>query len=715
MPLSQIAAPERSRNDPDADARLEQHLLTVLSQIQDATRGLDVVTDGQVYAVVATGGAVRVLLDPERFPSEAAQSALAETIQTLLADESGVERLVVKPRPRSICLRSELPGVRRVIGVHSGKGGVGKSTVAVNLALALAARGLQVGLLDADVHGPSAPTLLGLSGRMETTPDGMRVRPLERHGLKVVSLGFLLPETKALIWRGPLVERGLAQLFTEVDWGELDLLLVDLPPGTSDVHLEVARQAPLAGILTVTAPGQVAVDDVRRGMEMFADLTVPCLGIVENFAGLVCGRCGTESALFGAGGGAELATLTGLPLLARLPFDAALAEASDAGRPPLVASPETAASAWFQALAGRVAGRLGLDQADQPEGYAMRARRTVSAEAVPVQSPEETGPMDCRADTMRRTEPPIPIPVRSGTSQAPINPEPDTAPGYAEPGEPIPGVRDVVLVAGGKGGVGKSTVTVNLACALRVQGLRVGVLDADLYGPSIARMLGTDTELEQDAAGRAIPAVGHGVHSLSIAQRIPPEAALVWKGPLVTQTLMDMVYGVAWPDLDVLLVDLPPGTGDVQLSLLERLPVSGAVLVTTPQRLAQVDAERGIALFHELDIPVLGVIENMSHPVCPSCGEPMPLFPDADVRALARRRHVPYLGRLPLDPAGQVLADTGRPLVEALPESAAARTFQEFAHQLRAALEREAEAALRNADPNTRAAHAAFWERLIED
>ena len=691
------------QHNPDADACLEQRLLTLLSRIQDAARGLDVVTDGQVYAVVATGGTARVLLDPERFPSEAAQSALAETIQTLLADAPDVERLVVKPRPRSICLRSELPGIGRVIGVHSGKGGVGKSTVAVNLALALVARGLKVGLLDADVHGPSAPTLLGIEGRMETTSDGTRVRPLERHGLKVVSLGFLLPETKALIWRGPLVERGLAQLFSEVDWGALDVLLVDLPPGTSDVHLEVARQAPLAGILTVTAPGQVAVDDVRRGMEMFADLAVPCLGIVENLAGLVCGRCGTETALFGAGGGAELAALTGLPLLARLPFDAALAAASDAGRPPLVANPDTAASAWFQALASIVAGRLRLDR--------------VEASSMPFSEPvAEPRPMGNRARAIPWTQPPAPIPVQAGTRQTAPESEPaPPAPRYADPGEPIPGVRDVLLIASGKGGVGKSTVTVNLACALRAQGQRVGVLDADLYGPSIARMLGTDTELERDAAGHAIPAVGHGIHSLSIAQRLPPEAAPAWKGPLVTQTLMDMVYGVAWPDLDVLLVDLPPGTGDVQLSLLERLPVSGAILVTTPQRLAQVDAERGIALFHALDIPVLGVIENMRHLVCPSCGESIPLFPDADVRALARRRHVPYLGSLPLDPAAQAPADGGQPLVEALPASPAAQTFHDLARRLSAALERDAQATLRDADPNTRAAHAAFWERLIED
>ena len=348
-----------SRYPPPVD--LEDAVFSVLRQVVDAQSGTDVVAGGQVYAVVATGSAVRVLLDPERFPNEAAQAALGETIRPLLEDLPGIDWLVVKPRPRSAALRAELPGVRRVLGVHSGKGGVGKSTVAVNLALALTGRGLRVGLLDADVYGPSAPTLLGLSGRLTNTADGTQVRPLERFGLKVVSLGFLIPPDQALIWRGSLVDEGLGQLLADVDWGGLDLLLIDLPPGTSDVHLAVARRAALSGVITVTAPGQVSVDDVRRGMEMFADLAVPCLGIVENMAGVVCRRCGTESPLFGAGGGAELAEQTGLPLLARLPFFPDLATASDRGRPPLVDAPDSVEAVLFHALAGRLAQALKLE------------------------------------------------------------------------------------------------------------------------------------------------------------------------------------------------------------------------------------------------------------------------------------------------------------------------------------------------------------------
>ncbi len=306
---------------------------------------------------------------------------------------------------------------------------------------------------------------------------------------------------------------------------------------------------------------------------------------------------------------------------------------------------------------------------------------------------------------------PFPVSVKSEAEMAMAHNEP----WYAEPGEPLQGVRDVILVASGKGGVGKSTVTVNLACALQQQGMKVGILDADLYGPSIARMLGTDVALARNKDGQTIPAVAHGVHAVSVANVIPPEAALVWKGPLVSQTLLQMFREVVWPELDVLLVDLPPGTGDVQLTILEQIPVTGVVLVTTPQRLAQVDADRGVALFHELDIPVFGIVENMGHYVCPCCGEMQPLFPDAKVEALAKRRYVGYFGAIPLDPAGQLLADEGRPLVVSDPDGAAGQAFSRLAGKVDEALERERRSRRHNDSPETQAAHQAFWEGLLEE
>ena len=288
-------------------------------------------------------------------------------------------------------------------------------------------------------------------------------------------------------------------------------------------------------------------------------------------------------------------------------------------------------------------------------------------------------------------------------------------PWYAEPQEPIEGIGDIVLVASGKGGVGKSTVTVNLACALNRLGKRVGILDADLYGPSITRMLGTDCELPVNDEGRSMPVRNHGVWAASIGNLLPPEAGLVWKGPLVAQTLVQMFRELAWPELDILLVDMPPGTGDVALTILEQIPISGALLVTTPQQMSTVDAARGVALLHDLDIPVFGLIENMDRYICPCCGEEQRLFPAGAVDALAARKHVKYLGGIPLDPEGHACADRGEPLVVSHPEGAVATVFASLARETEAALGREREFRRRDADQQVRAEHEVFWENLLDD
>ncbi len=303
----------------------------------------------------------------------------------------------------------------------------------------------------------------------------------------------------------------------------------------------------------------------------------------------------------------------------------------------------------------------------------------------------------------------FPIPVTLGQAANAAQPW------YAEPQEPVAGIGDIVLVASGKGGVGKSTVTVNLACALERLGKRVGILDADLFGPSITRMLGTGGELPADAEGRAMPLRNHGVWAASIGNVLPPEAGLVWKGPLVAQALVQMFRELAWPELDILLVDMPPGTGDVALTVLEQIPLSGALLVTTPQRLSTVDAARGVALLHDLDIPVFGLIENMSHTVCPCCGEVQPLFPEGAVEDLAARKHVRRLGDIPLDPEGQACADRGEPLVVARPEGAASAAFASLAQEVESALQRERAFRRRDADAQARAEHQMFWENLLDD
>jgi len=345
---------------PGTDTALERAVRAALGAITVGEDGPDVMSAGHVAAVVATGGAVRVLLDPQVVGDDDGE-ALATILRDIVGAVPGVARVIVKPRPQSVTsILAEAPGA--VLAVHSGKGGVGKSTLAVNLAAALAqgaaGRPLRIGLLDADVYGPSVPLMLGVSGRAETTADGRRIAPVIAHGITVMSLGLLMPEGKPLAWRGALVSEGLPQLIAEVDWGELDILLVDLPPGTSDVHLALAQAVPIAGVLAVTAPGQISTDDVRRGMEMFADIAVPCLGLVENMSTVHCRKCGAETALFGTGGGAELERETGVPLLARIPFLREVLLAAESGVPMVLAQPGAPYSATVTGLARRLAADL---------------------------------------------------------------------------------------------------------------------------------------------------------------------------------------------------------------------------------------------------------------------------------------------------------------------------------------------------------------------
>lgn len=279
--------------------------------------------------------------------------------------------------------------------------------------------------------------------------------------------------------------------------------------------------------------------------------------------------------------------------------------------------------------------------------------------------------------------------------------------------EPVPGVGEIVLVASGKGGVGKSTVAVNLACALQRLGLAVGLLDADIFGPSVAGLLGTGEGLAVGEDGRAVPNERHGVHSVSVANILAPEAAMPWKGPLVAQAVAQLFRDVAWPNLDVLVVDLPPGTGDVQLTILEQIPVAGAVVVTTPQRLSTVDAERGIALFHEHDIPIFGVVRNMGEYVCPCCGEHQPLFDAGAVTAVARDSHVADLGNIPFEPGASACADAGAPLVVAEPEGTLFRAFLDLGELVMAAIAREQRGRARRLKETDE--QQAFWEHLLDD
>jgi ATP-binding protein involved in chromosome partitioning len=258
-----------------------------------------------------------------------------------------------------------LEQIKNVVAVASGKGGVGKSTVAVNLALAWAAQGARVGILDADIYGPSQPLMLGLEGQRPSSPDGKHLRPLESHGVGAMSIGFLVDAEQPMVWRGPMVTQALTQLLSETHWGNLDYLVVDMPPGTGDIQLTLAQRVPVAGAVIVTTPQDIALADARKGLKMFEKVSVPVLGIVENMSIHVCSNCGHAEHIFGSGGGARMAEQYGVKLLGELPLDANIREEADSGRPTVVAAPDSPRAQAYLQMARRTAAALALRARDR--------------------------------------------------------------------------------------------------------------------------------------------------------------------------------------------------------------------------------------------------------------------------------------------------------------------------------------------------------------
>ncbi len=253
-----------------------------------------------------------------------------------------------------------LGDIRNIVAVASGKGGVGKSTVAVNLALAWAAQGARVGVLDADIYGPSQPLMLGLTGQRPSSPDGKHLQPLVGHGVTAMSIGFLVDAEQPMVWRGPMVTQALTQLLEQTQWGTLDYLVVDMPPGTGDIQLTLAQRVPVAGAVIVTTPQDIALADARKGLKMFEKVSVPVLGIVENMSVHVCSNCGHSEHIFGAGGGARMAQEYGVRLLGELPLDAHIREEADGGRPTVVAAPDSPRARPYFEMARRTAAALAL-------------------------------------------------------------------------------------------------------------------------------------------------------------------------------------------------------------------------------------------------------------------------------------------------------------------------------------------------------------------
>jgi ATP-binding protein involved in chromosome partitioning len=329
-----------------------------------------------------------------------------------------------------------LAGVREIVAVHSAKGGVGKSTTAANLAVSLARMGMKVGLLDADIHGPSIAHMLGSSARPEASPSGEGVLPLTRHGVRYLSLANVALPDAPIIWRGPMVSGALNQLLGMVEWGELDLLLIDMPPGTGDAILGIGQAVALSGVVVVTTPQELSLSDTRRGIQGFVALQVPVLGLLENMSVFVCDECETPAALFGEGGGAATAEALGLAFLGRIPIDPAVVATGDAGTPICEARPDSPTARAFDSAGRAVLARLAL------HGRATSGSFDVDWEKRAPGDVRESPPGGARLRAGRRRPTPAPIPrPRSGSGRRPTTfsessgrtgPRPSTAPGSCE-------------------------------------------------------------------------------------------------------------------------------------------------------------------------------------------------------------------------------------------------------------------------------------------
>ncbi|MGB8842800.1 MAG: iron-sulfur cluster carrier protein ApbC [Aliidongia sp.] len=346
-------------------AQLGQHdILEALKAVKDPERGGDIVALGMISGLVIRDGHVgfSIEVDAARGPHlEPLRKAAERAVQALdgVLSVSAVLTATRAAPPAHAARHAPAPreplitGVRAIVAVASGKGGVGKSTTAANLACALATFGLKVGLLDADVYGPSMPRLLGISGKPRSA-DGKIMEPMRRHGLACMSIGFLVPEDTPMIWRGPMVMGALQQMLRDVAWGPLDIMIVDMPPGTGDAQLTMAQSVPLAGAVIVSTPQDIALLDARKGLNMFKKVEVPVLGIIENMSYFCCPNCGHRSEIFSHGGARREADRLGTEFLGEVPLDIAIRETSDAGTPIVVADPASPHALAYRVIAQRI-------------------------------------------------------------------------------------------------------------------------------------------------------------------------------------------------------------------------------------------------------------------------------------------------------------------------------------------------------------------------
>ena len=366
--MDTVSVKEKRGLEPAVEAVRE-----ALSGIEDPHMKKDLVAAGEVDEVIVDGDVARIRI-VLGYPAASWTSLLKSLVQERAVSVEGIQNVEVaietKIIGREITQKdvSPIDGVRNMIAVASGKGGVGKSTVSVNLALALAAEGSRVGILDADIYGPSQPRMLGIGGQPKS-PDGKSLEPMISHQLQAMSIGFLIDEDTAMIWRGPMVTGALEQLLNDTLWDDLDYLVIDLPPGTGDIQLTLAQKVPVSGALIVTTPQDIALLDAKKAVKMFEKVQIPLLGIVENMSTHICSNCGYEEHIFGEGGGRRMASEYEIDYLGEIPLSRSIREGTDSGKPTMVSEPDGQLAGIYRAIARNVSGRLAARKRDYTDVF----------------------------------------------------------------------------------------------------------------------------------------------------------------------------------------------------------------------------------------------------------------------------------------------------------------------------------------------------------
>lgn len=575
---------------------------------------------------------------------------------------------------RMEAIAKNLKNVKHIIPVLSGKGGVGKSIISANLATALAVRGYSVAVFDSDLHGPSIPSILGIEkGQLFSGPNGM-IPPQTSLGIKVVSSDFLFGEKRPVTWLSDLKRSAQEQFLANTDYGSLDFLIIDMPPGTGSETVNLLKYLPqMSGVIIVTMSSDIAEQVVHRCIALCNKAKVPVIGVIENMSSMLCPHCGKNYRTQHASSSSDLlADQMGTQLLGKIARDPLIVESADTGQSFLLAHPNSEASINFYTIVNKVEQSL---KTKRPEPGLVSHQELNKAKLNRIL--EINYDPSCRGRSCLRCTDYFlcNLPKKENIHKTDI---------ILKIKKAMSGIGHKIAVMSCKGGVGKSTLSVNLAVALAQKEKSAVILDCDFHGPCVPKMLGIESRGMNIDKGGIIPVPGtQDIGVVSMDFLLQPHEALTWFDPLKKMTVAQFLYSVDYGNRDYLIIDLPPGTGAESYALLQYLPdLTGAIIVTQPAESPQTVAARSIDLCRQAKVPVLGIIENMSCCICSNCKKTSKLFGTKETQHLAGKMDVPFLGDIPLDSDIFVNNDEGVPFVIRSPQSIATLSISSIANKL---------------------------------